>query len=201
MNINYRITFYNDWHCGSGLAAGADIDLLVVKDHRGLPYVPGKTIKGLVREAMQDLCALQHTSAEALTTMLGCETDNPDEIETDNPDMLKDAKPMKQGQSFFTNAELAEPEAGAIVAAGATDYLYRSIASTAIDPATGTADEHSLRRMQVTVPCVLHGRILDVPDDLQHDIERALRYIKRLGQSRNRGYGRCDITIEKGGEA
>ena len=50
-DIKYKITFYSNWHCGSGLAAGADTDELVIKDRNGLPYVPGRTIKGLLREA------------------------------------------------------------------------------------------------------------------------------------------------------
>ncbi len=196
MNINYQITFYNDWHCGSGLAAGADIDLLVVKDHRGLPFVPGKTIKGLVREALETIFILKGKDTEVLVEMLGRETDNPDET--------KSARGlMSRGISFFTNAKLDDNEAEAIVNAKATDYLYRSIASTAVDPSTGTALQHSLRRMQVTVPCVMHGRILDVPEALADDVIDALRYIKRLGQSRNRGYGRCDIAaqVEEGGDA
>ena len=52
-DIKYKITFLTDWHCGSGLAAGADVDALVVKDKERLPYVPGKTMKGLVREAVE----------------------------------------------------------------------------------------------------------------------------------------------------
>lgn len=46
-NLKYSIQFYTNWHCGSGQAAGADVDALVVKDAQGLPFVPGKTIKGL----------------------------------------------------------------------------------------------------------------------------------------------------------
>lgn len=42
MDIKYSIQFHTDWHCGSGLAAGADVDALVVKDKDGLPFVPGK---------------------------------------------------------------------------------------------------------------------------------------------------------------
>ena len=196
MNINYQITFYNDWHCGSGLAAGADVDLLVVKDRQGLPYVPGKTVKGLLREAMEQIYALQGKDVENLVPMLGRETDNPDET-------TAACGQMSQGCSFFTNAELAADEAQAIVSTGTTRYLYRTIASTAIDPLTGTARQHSLRRMQVTVPCVMHGRIIDVPEGLKDDVINALRYIKRLGQSRNRGYGRCDIVaqVEEGGAA
>lgn len=52
-NIKYTIEFYSQWHCGSGLSAGADVDALVVKDKDYMPYVPGKTIKGLVREAVE----------------------------------------------------------------------------------------------------------------------------------------------------
>ena len=55
MKITDKIEFHTDWHCGSGLAAGADVDALVVKDENGMPFVPGKTIKGLVREAVSEI--------------------------------------------------------------------------------------------------------------------------------------------------
>ena len=53
--MKYEITFYTNWHCGSGLSSGADCDSLVVKDKNGLPFVPGKTIKGLLREAATEV--------------------------------------------------------------------------------------------------------------------------------------------------
>ena len=55
MNMDYKIEFFSNWHCGSGLAAGADVDALVIKDKDGLPYVPGRTIKGLLRDAATEL--------------------------------------------------------------------------------------------------------------------------------------------------
>ena len=45
--IDYTICFFSPWHCGSGTSAGADVDELVVKDKNGMPYIPGKTLKGL----------------------------------------------------------------------------------------------------------------------------------------------------------
>ena len=42
MDIKYKIEFFSNWHCGSGLAAGADVDALVVKDAEGLPYLLGR---------------------------------------------------------------------------------------------------------------------------------------------------------------
>lgn len=52
--INITIRFFSQWHCGSGTSAGADVDELVVKDKNGMPYIPGKTLKGLIREAVED---------------------------------------------------------------------------------------------------------------------------------------------------
>lgn len=46
IDVEYKITFFSNWHCGSGLAAGADIDELVIKDKDKLPYVPGAPLKG-----------------------------------------------------------------------------------------------------------------------------------------------------------
>jgi hypothetical protein len=57
--------------------------------------------------------------------------------------------------------------------------------------------------MEVTVPCELEGEILDVPEGFVPIIENGLKFIKRLGQNRNRGLGRCKIEvppIEKGGK-
>jgi CRISPR/Cas system CSM-associated protein Csm3 (group 7 of RAMP superfamily) len=161
------------------LAAGADVDALVVKDKDGLPFVPGKTIKGLVREAM-----IEMGNAE-------------DSLIDDVFGYFKDKDKMDKGEAFFNNAELPETEKSAIITNKVSKFLYRSIASTAIDE-NGIAKEHSLRKMEVVVPCELEGEILDLPKEIVPQIEKALKYIKRLGQNRNRGLGRCTITVEGG---
>ncbi len=50
MTLKYEIKFFDYWHLGSGLSAGARLDSTVTKDDQGIPYMSGKTIKGLVRE-------------------------------------------------------------------------------------------------------------------------------------------------------
>jgi hypothetical protein len=58
--------------------------------------------------------------------------------------------------------------------------------------------------MEVVVPCDLYGEILGVPENMVEEIKKSLSYIKRLGQNRNRGLGRCTISVEsvdkEGGE-
>src|SRR5581483_4906004 len=48
ISITYDMTFETPFHCGTGLRAGL-IDRTIVRDHDGYLYVPGSTIKGVVR--------------------------------------------------------------------------------------------------------------------------------------------------------
>lgn len=186
-DIVYTLTFYSYWHCGSGLAAGADVDLLVVKDAAGLPYVPGKTLKGLLREAAEELQQLnpEKYAQSDLEECMG-------KYETDS-------RNLKKGTCFFSNATLPMAEHEALEQnPELSEFLYDGLSATAIDPETGTAREHSLRKMQVTVPCQLEGSILNVPDDCVALIADSMKLIKRLGLGRNRGLGRCTLKMEGG---
>ncbi|MDD4149936.1 MAG: RAMP superfamily CRISPR-associated protein [Bacteroidales bacterium] len=174
-NIKYEIEFFTDWHTGSGLAAGADLDSTVVKDKNGLPFVPGKTIKGLLREAVETLCSAN---------------DNVNNAFGHFDDKTKHIK----GTMFFTNAVLSEVERDIILKENLKAHLYSAISSTAIDD-DGIAKDHSLRKIEVTVPCKLYGEILDVPDNIFDDLVNGLRFVKRLGVNRNRGLGRCKFSI------
>ncbi|MDE5877739.1 MAG: CRISPR-associated protein [Muribaculaceae bacterium] len=191
MDIHYKIDFFSDWHCGSGLSAGADVDALVIKDDCGLPFIPGKTIKGLVREAMEDLLSYKSFKGEEKEEMYSLFKKTFGFFNGERGEMIK-------GQAFFTNAELKDDERKAIVADKLQAFMYRRLSSTAID-ADGVAKQNSLRRIEVVVPCTLEGRILDVPEgkdgNFRKLMEEALSYIKRLGQNRNRGLGRCAFSI------
>ncbi|MDR1371264.1 MAG: RAMP superfamily CRISPR-associated protein [Dysgonamonadaceae bacterium] len=188
MDITYKIVFFSDWHCGSGLSSGADLDLLVIKDKNKLPFIPGKTIKGLIKEALEDIKEFDEKYADMdLEKLLGSEAKKKKDGEGE---MSFD----KQGCCFFTNVELEKELKTHIADNHLQEYLYHTIASTAIGE-DGVAEEHSLRKMEVTVPCELTGEILDVPDGYLDLFKDALLYIKRLGQNRNRGLGRCSIEI------
>lgn len=187
MDIKYKIEFFSDWHCGSGLASGADIDQLVIKDQDKLPFVPGKTIKGLVREAIETIGGFSQVDPqkeELLNEAFGF---------FDTHD--KNKVPIK-GLLFFSNAELPAVQKEVICNNSLAKYLYRAVSSTSIDE-DGVAKEGSLRRTETVIPCILYGDILDVPDLLMQDIEDALHFIKRMGANRNRGLGRCRFSIIK----
>lgn len=200
MNITYTLKFYSEWHCGSGLAAGADLDALVIKDKNKLPYVPGKTIKGLVREAVENILSFKSginaENKELFIRTFGNADDEDWNMLKDDSEKDKEKKEdrMRKSETFFTNAELDDALKKIIIREKLEPYLYRAVSSTAINE-NGVAKEYSLRRMETVVPCELTGKIVDVPDEFAEFVKGGLKYIKRLGQNRNRGLGRCEFII------
>jgi hypothetical protein len=188
MTLNYHITFLSDWHCGSGLSGGAEADATVLKDNQKLPFIPGKTIKGLIKEALSEMREVNETiSQNQIDSILGKEIRDP-----------KDPKKVIgtiNGSAFFSNAELSEEEKKEITH-DLTDFLYRNIASTQIEKNKGTAKWNSLRVMEVCIPVTLEGKIIGITSDEQYQLlTDALKWIRHLGVNRNRGLGRCKLVV------
>lgn len=175
--IKYEIEFFSNWHCGSGLAAGADVDALVIKDNNGLPYVPGRTLKGLLRDAATNLSI----EKDIVSNIFG---------------VSGDEEGHKTGSAFFGNATLPSAEYQYIVEQELAPHLYQTFASTRIAE-NGIAKDNTLRKIETVVPCKLEGEILNVPDGAEQTIEDAMCFIKRMGTGRNRSYGRCKISISE----
>ena len=181
MDIKYKIAFFSNWHCGSGLAAGADVDELVIKDSNKLPYVPGRTVKGLLREAANMLSQFKKVPQDSLKRIFGLGGD--------------DEKFGSQSTVSFTDATLCEDEKLTIINNELTNYLYMSVTSTAIDE-KGIAKDLSLRKIETTIPGNVYGTILNVANEDVELLLETFKWVKRLGLGRNRGYGRCEISKE-----
>lgn len=192
--IKYKITFFSEWHAGSGLTSGSDLDALVIKDKNGLPYIPGRTLKGLLKEAAKELNALKYVNVNFIETIFGVATDTQKDKKVEIFDS-EDIEATKEGDCFFSNAKLPDDLYKASVKNKLAPFYYRSVASTAINGEKGVAKKHSLRRMQTTIPCTLEAEITNVEKGYIDQIELCFKWIKRLGQNRNRGLGRCRFEI------
>ena len=170
MTLKYEVNFLDYWHLSSGLSAGAKLDSLVVKDSDGLPYLSGKTLKGLVREMAELL--------EDEVFIKSCFGD----------------EGVEMGSCYFSNATLSKKVQEQIVTNNLQDNLYDEIASTKIE--NGIAVDNSLREIEVVVPLTLYGIVDDVPMEYKEKIMQSLKMIKRMGLNRNRGLGRCEIKVE-----
>jgi CRISPR/Cas system CSM-associated protein Csm3 (group 7 of RAMP superfamily) len=180
MIINYKIDLLTDWHVGSGLDSGADADLLVLKDERNLPYIPGKTVKGLLKDSLYEICKVTNAVDEdKVNEVFGFEVDN---------------NKTTEGKTFFSNAELTEGEKQEISANSLSSFLYKNISSTKIE-SNGIAKKGSLRTIQVCIPVSLYGTI-NIESEKAGDIfTAAFKWTRNLGVNRNRGLGRCKFIL------
>ena len=167
--MRYKVTFLDYWHLSSGLSAGAKFDSMVTKDKDNLPYIPGKTIKGLIREMAELTC-----NKEFVTKCFGSSSDI--------------------GECNFSNAEIEENTKKTIINNSLQNQLFDEIASTKIDE-NGIAESGSLREIEVVVPISLFGEIKNIPDVYKQEMINAIKKVKRMGLNRNRGLGRCIIDV------
>ncbi|MEJ2682664.1 MAG: RAMP superfamily CRISPR-associated protein [Gammaproteobacteria bacterium] len=65
MNQLLKITFLDYWHAGGSHGQGFHTQATVARDHDGLPYLPGRTLKGLLRDAVSQLIFVKVASAQA----------------------------------------------------------------------------------------------------------------------------------------
>ena len=184
----YSIAFHSFWHVGSGLSGGTNTSALVLKDDDGLPFIPGRTLKGLLREGAEAMSATSLIPDGFTEKIFGIKPETEDYEYVSNYDASYGC--------FFGNAELSA-HVKASIEEGAKPYLYHNIASTAIDK-DGQAEDYTLRRMEVSVPLMLYGYIGDFPDKAEdiEAIKRCFQWVKRLGVNRNRGLGRCSFQLK-----
>src|SRR5436305_10177471 len=50
-----RFTMKSDWHVGSGTGRPGNVDSLLQRDAEGLPYLPAKTVRGIWRDAAEQV--------------------------------------------------------------------------------------------------------------------------------------------------
>jgi CRISPR/Cas system CSM-associated protein Csm3 (group 7 of RAMP superfamily) len=190
------IDIKSDWHIGSGKEAGAYADALVLKDNQFLPYIPGKSIKGLLRDAFQTAedAGWFGKDAKFVDVLFGKENSSGN---------------LSQGLIQVSSARLSDQEVQYLVEENATKHLFRVIQSTAIDGETGTAKHSSLRSIEVAVPMRLTSQInlntahplyvtsVEIQEQFGDWLTHVVTLISELGGKRHRGLGQVTLSVEE----
>jgi hypothetical protein len=181
------------WHAGCGFGRGADVDALVLKDGNSLPYLPGRTVKGLLREAMQ-CCEDAGAVPEGTTSNLFGTPSREGDYAGSLPGVLSfgNAVLKKTEREWLTSREGSPTRAA----------LYDAFASTSIDSASGIANDKTLRTIELCVPLILEAEIGGIPDNTEAEghLKKAAVLLRALGAHRTRGLGRCRCTLRKRSE-
>lgn len=198
MLFKLKVSFLTYWHSGTGLGDGGGADSSALTDRFGIPYYPGKALRGVLRNAMekaQHLGWLNELDDNLIVRLFGTSHLN------ENQNRL-----TQSGNLFISNAELPQEERSVLSLPknnAMKSALFTALASTAIDGQTGTVKQSSLRIVEVVVPLDLVAE-LELGDDLneqekQHTIQAiklSLPLIEYIGAKRTRGLGKVAITME-----
>ncbi len=126
--INFLIQFFGYWHIGSGLSGGTKADNLVLKDQNNIPYIPGKTFKGLFRHAAEELSFLSGDLFDKNKILDAFGSAGYDQ---------ESSSPL-----FFSDALLNQSDSTSIISESLSESLYEVISSTKISE-NGTAEDES----------------------------------------------------------
>ena len=187
MTVKYEIVFFSFWHCSSGKSPYDDRRMLVVKDVQGFPYVPGKTIKGLLKENLINLVKWKYNIRKAYSDWINYNFGN--EMKTEVTRYVG-----YEGLMHVGDAALDVVEKQFVASEFAQHLLFCE------------SKHRKLEKPQkefvyeVTIPCRLIGTI-DVSlaglteKETRLFIQEGLGLTKRIGMFRNNGLGRCHIRV------
>lgn len=192
MRVLAELDILSFWRVGTGRGLGGTFDAVCARDADGLPYIPGRQIRGLFREAVADSIELEWLSGPSEVGLFGSRST----ADVDDP------KPAStKGTLRFENARLPRTDRDAICAdQNLIDRLFDTKRSTSIDAKTMTAKARSLRFEEVAIPLKLYTIITPltgVPVGWDDALIIASPLIRGVGGGRNRGLGRCRVASKR----
>lgn len=188
-----KVTFESDWHIGSGAGIPGSIDRQVLRDDNGLPYVPGKTLTGILRDAAEWVATTRdriengNKWAGALHSLFGSQ---------------KNEEKITPSEAILgiSNANFSQEVTDALrTNDDIRNALFVVRPGIKIDPNTGcTLKDHLFSTEEVRGGCVLYARIrLSQELDLNQKklFGDAVKAVRRIGGKRRRGGGRCRLEL------
>lgn len=210
-SASIRLELEGFWRAGTGRGSSGLVDELCARDRDGLPYLPGRSLKGVLRDAVERAEAWgwyqdrghpppAPRAAASLTRRLFGQIGFERIPETGRLGIGAPIRLTSSGCLAFTSARLPTPERAALARQPQlTEHLFATLATTAVDPNTGTALDKTLRTQEVAIPLVLEATVStpvdDGPQDWQELLALAFPLVRAIGSGRSRGLGRCRLSI------
>ena len=182
-----RIELLSDTCCGTGEGNGATKDVLSTYDKYGLPYIPAKRIKGILRSNAIFLKEYEQYNQKEIEQLFGVGT--------------------KEGALRIGNAQLIDQEKlvniirqhPQIFKPKAVERAYTTQrTATAIEVGTSVAKDQALR----TFGAIPKGEVfsadlwLDSSNEKTEDLlQSCVKLLRHIGLNRTRGYGEVKATL------
>lgn len=208
-----KLDILSYWHPGTGKGGGPNADALVNVGQNGLPMLPGRTVRGLLRAAARAGVAAGVLSLDDELRWFGSRLAGDTHLTADNRvGRLEAARySTTEGLLRVETATLGETEAlraqwsrlGQAAkaenaeATAALSVLKRSLSTTKLTD-QGIASDETLRTIEIYVPMALYAP-LHLPGATAATWQAldlvARLFLRGVGSHRHRGLGRCDALI------
>ena len=194
-----KITLQSDLCVSSGYSYAGIIDSDVCYNENGIPYIPGRRLKGCLREAGE----LLRVNGKDLDAVFGSSGSS-----ESGSVMIGNAYPMRPREYEELNSELtALRESGGSYASCLTQqkvlkYYTMIKAQTRIDREKGVAQDGSLRYTRVVKQYLPDEQEpLSFYADIEYDCEeetlgRIVKALRHIGMNRTRGLGNVTCSLE-----
>lgn len=202
--MQLKIDIQSRWHVGSGYGDGPGADALVVRTEEKLPYLPGKTLKGLLRDACRLAEDLGHIPEHTTNNLFGLGDVDPNKYQPSEYGPGMERFLTKQGGLQVGNGIMGATHAiqqqwkrWSVSNQGVCEVLFHTIHATALEE-NGVIKEGSLRAFEFVVPMALYANVNILASEHVNHVEHFkvfLPLIRELGIRRNRGFGRCKISV------
>lgn len=183
--VTFTIRLLSDTCCGNGTGNGSDVDVSACFDEFGLPVIPARRLKGLLREnalllAENGYCTKEkHTvTIQDIYSLFGADGGKTARIKIENA-YIKDAQ------------VIADEIKGRFTAKEVSETFSQKRHQTAIDD-LGVAKKTSLRLIETVVKGTEFKGIINIIDATEYDaeiIEKSLILLRHIGLDKSRGLG------------
>lgn len=187
---------------GSGFGRPGVVDREVVFDVKsGLPYLPGRRLKGLLRDAYRNLFesgALAGLNPPHPSKLFGAPGESaPGLLAIGNGRLVADGATKIDGRGIAgTLRALVRAKGSPVSIQDVVRYFTEIRRQTAIDRATGAARRDTLRFTRVLRKGLVFEAIVDVlPDWALEALAVAAAGVDAMGSARSRGWGVVSFTV------
>lgn len=191
IELKLHISFSSDWHCGSGLGESHLADAVLNRDSDGIPMIPGRTVKGALREGAWRLSALGGDYVDAERRLFGSVSyggahQQAGLLYAGPAELPEDIRAYFRGLPFGKRAR-------------EVSYMITRRARTALQD--GVAAHGMLRSLECGIPGMMFFSTIsfDLSDSdkgwLLPYMSAVCAAVKSLGADRARGLGRCRFQL------
>ena len=190
--LQLTIELKSDMCCGTGTGDGVQFDTVSAYNDYGLPYIPAKRLKGLLREQAEFLIACNPENKNFVEILFG-KGEQAGALIVNNAE-IKNVSNLKEDldKLFKSQPSLYNPSAVA---------EYYTVARHATQMKNGVAKPKSLRTIGAVPSGTIFEATLYLDDSSSSEkvefLRKCAKLLRHIGLNRTRGYGEAVCTLEE----